>query len=397
MDMMASYLTKLIGEMAALLKCRVDVVEDRSLRCSSKIEFARNYAREHHVLRVNPELCRNDYPVFSVLLTTKLQLQEMPGGAVGVLQPVSGPQENARFHADFKADPVGRKLIAQLGTGADSLIASLQGALVVQTCNQVLEMLGADVVLRDYPDAVADMKEFLASAAVEGAQIGYEELLRRNPAFIVDTNRILNLMYAMKCGEVCGKRLIDAYGPTPDEVDKALDLYNFYRAERDSLMSSGKIVGDVLRNILRAVKVERYVHHEVREIAPLAPVAEDDGDGLTDEQRASLKEFYENYGDGKPDSELMALGMYKVLREVERMPLEFVRTLAVEIAMLGANGISPKGRYSLKSFPNRRDIPGLEILAYYYVTWAKVFPERLDALGLPYKQAYDRAVAMLRG
>ena len=37
---------------------------------------------------------------------------------------------------------------------------------------------------------------------------------------------------------------------------------------------------------------------------------------------------------------------------------------------------------------------GLEVLAYYYVTWARVFPDQLDGLGLPYKKAYESAFAM---
>ena len=78
------------------------------------------------------------------------------------------------------------------------------------------------------------------------------------------------------------------------------------------------------------------------------------------------------------------------------MPLEAVRALALEIAMLGANGISPNGRYNLKAMPNRRDIWGAEILAYYYyVTWARVFPDKLDMIGLPYKKTYESALAML--
>jgi len=31
----------------------------------------------------------------------------------------------------------------------------------------------------------------------------------------------------------------------------------------------------------------------------------------------------------------------------------------------------------------------------YYATWAKVFPDKLDMLGLPYKKAYESAVAMM--
>ena len=35
------------------------------------------------------------------------------------------------------------------------------------------------------------------------------------------------------------------------------------------------------------------------------------------------------------------------------------------------------------------------VCAYYYVTWAKVFPDKLDMIGLPYKKAYESAVAMM--
>ena len=91
----------------------------------------------------------------------------------------------------------------------------------------------------------------------------------------------------------------------------------------------------------------------------------------------------------------MVLGMYKVLREVRKMPLEAVRALALEIAILGTNGISPSKKYNLRSMPNRHDIMGAEILAYYYVTWARVFPDKLDMIGLPYKKTYESALAML--
>ena len=65
-----------------------------------------------------------------------------------------------------------------------------------------------------------------------------------------------------------------------------------------------------------------------------------------------------------------------------------------EIAMLGAQGINPTKKYALKGLPNRGEMYGEEVLAYYYVTWAKAFPDKLDLLGLPYKSAYASAVAM---
>ncbi len=67
---MTGYLAKLKEEMEGRLGCGIEVVEDCDLGCSCKFEFARNYARKHHLLRVNPARCVNDYPVFYSLLET---------------------------------------------------------------------------------------------------------------------------------------------------------------------------------------------------------------------------------------------------------------------------------------------------------------------------------------
>ena len=69
--MTETYLTNLKSEMEQTLGCKIEVVEDRDSRYPCKLEYARNYARPHHVLRVNPARCRNAYPVFSVLLISR--------------------------------------------------------------------------------------------------------------------------------------------------------------------------------------------------------------------------------------------------------------------------------------------------------------------------------------
>ena len=192
---------------------------------------------------------------------------------------------------------------------------------------------------------------------------------------------------------MCGKKLIDAYSPMPDEIDAALDLYGLYRSERDALLASGKIAGDVVARLMKELKVDVYAHLVVLEIAPVKSSPSVD-DGLTEEQRKALTDFYAHHGDGKGDAELMTLGLFKVLRELRGWPLEAIRTLAVEIAMLGAQGINPTKKYALKSLPNRGEMYGEEVLAYYYVAWAKAFPDKLDMLGLPYKAAYASALSM---
>ena len=99
--MTAEYLTKLKAEMEERLGCGIEVVEDSDSIYPCKMEYAGNYARPHHVLRVNPARCVNAYPIFFNLLNMKLQLQETAGGALGILQPVSSKEEFERFEADF--------------------------------------------------------------------------------------------------------------------------------------------------------------------------------------------------------------------------------------------------------------------------------------------------------
>ena len=52
--MTAGYLEKLKAEMEGRLGCGIEVVEDRDSIYPCKMEYARNYARPNHVLRVSP-------------------------------------------------------------------------------------------------------------------------------------------------------------------------------------------------------------------------------------------------------------------------------------------------------------------------------------------------------
>ena len=56
--MTAGYLTSMIAEMEQTLGCKIEIIEDKDLRYPCKLEYARNYARPNHVLRVNPARCR---------------------------------------------------------------------------------------------------------------------------------------------------------------------------------------------------------------------------------------------------------------------------------------------------------------------------------------------------
>ena len=171
MKLKTKYAAGMRDELERLLGCPVEVVEDREAKYPCKMEYARNYGRDRHVVRVNPARCVSEYPVFMMMLATKLQLRKTPDGEFGVQQAVSSREEISRFEADVRCDRVGAALMARQGRNADGVINMLCGGLCTQCSSQIVELLAADVVLKEYPDAVEDMKRYLAAAAVEGAAL----------------------------------------------------------------------------------------------------------------------------------------------------------------------------------------------------------------------------------
>lgn len=92
---------------------------------------------------------------------------------------------------------------------------------------------------------------------------------------------------------------------------------------------------------------------------------------------------------------MMAMYMMGAMKRFDALPFEKVREIAIEIAVLGTQGISPQKHsgYTLKSIPGE-DFSGYRLLANYYVSWKMVFPDKLSMLRLPFDEAYKLAMVM---
>ena len=105
--------------------------------------------------------------------------------------------------------------------------------------------------------------------------------------------------------------------------------------------------------------------------------------------------FALDHQDGANTTETMMMSMYMLgaMEEFDKMTKEEVHHVAIEIATVGINGISPKGRYSINSFPGK-EFGGYQFLAYYYVSFARAIPNMLKSLGLPFEKAYESALQL---
>ena len=85
--------------------------------------------------------------------------------------------------------------------------------------------------------------------------------------------------------------------------------------------------------------------------------------------------------------------MVGAMEQFDKMTRQEVQTIAFEIATAGMAGINPKGTYSIKSVPGK-EFGGYQFLAWYYVSFARVMPDMLGKLGLPYDKAYEVALGI---
>ena len=108
-------------------------------------------------------------------------------------------------------------------------------------------------------------------------------------------------------------------------------------------------------------------------------------------------DFALKHQDGANPAETMMMSMYMLgaMEYFDKLSHDDVHRIALEIAMVGINGIHPEKKYSIKSIPDK-EFGGYEFLAYYYVSWAREFPDALDRIGLPFNKAYETALEMYK-
>jgi hypothetical protein len=120
-------------------------------------------------------------------------------------------------------------------------------------------------------------------------------------------------------------------------------------------------------------------------------------EGALSEEDADVAnaDFALKHQDGANPTETMMMSMYMLgaMEYFDTLEPGDVHRIALEIAMVGVTGIHPEKKYSIKSMPNK-EFGGYQLLAWYYVSWARAIPEKLEHLGLPFSKAYENALQM---
>ena len=380
----------------------IRIVEDKDINVLAKLEYALLHAAKEHVIRYNPEKDFVEHLFIHEMMHLKMSQQASKArrGQVVVSSNATRSAFNRRF---LKYMQNTHKQIAR--TELEKVMSGLADGMGLQLMNCPLDLFVEHMIYTDYK--VVRPIQMLSLLHMEQDNINSVKQAAKNgffPKEIVYANKVMNIATSMHFKDIYGINLIGQYQPTKREYEQAKDLYEEFKAYLDTYKAGDEY--EMVEYFAQSFNMEDLI--EIMDEGEVSVTLKSDlsmkGD-MTDLKHEALSreevddanaQFAQNHQDGANPTETMMMAMYMLgaMEFLDNYTIDDVHRIAIEIAMEGVKGIDPKKKgYSIKSLPDKL-FGGYEFLAYYYVSWARAIPEKLNSLGLPFSNAYKSALQM---
>ena len=388
-------------ELEVIDHTNIRIVEDKSLNVHAKMEYAPLHAAKEHVIRYNPEKDFVEHLFIHEMMHLKMGQQATKlnrGKAV-----VSSEQTRNAFKKRYLGF-MKKKHSHIPASELDKVIYGLADGLGLQLMNCPLDLFVEHMIYTGYKIvrpiqmlSLFHMEQDNINAVKQAASNGFF------PKEIVYANKVMNLVTSMHFKDIYGINLLGQYNPTKQEYAHAQDLYEEFKAYLNTFKAGDEY--EMVEYFVQSFNMEDLV--EIIDEAQVSAGMKADlsmksdlkdlAEGALSEEEADVAnaQFALNHQDGADPAETMMMSMYMLgaMEYFDTLDSQDVHRIAIEIAMVGVTGIDPKKKYSIKSLPDK-EFGGYQLLAYYYVSWARAIPEKLDALGLPFSKAYESALSM---
>ena len=379
----------------------IRISEDKELNVHAKLEYAPLHAAKEHVIRYNPEKDFIEHLFIHEMMHLKMQQQATKANRGMVV--ISSVKTRTAFQKRYKKFM--QKTHSHISASElNNVIYGLADGLGLQLMNCPLDLMVEHMIYAEYK--IVHPIQMLSLFHMEQDNINAVKQVASNDFFpkeIVYANKVMNIVTSMHFKDIYGINLIGQYHPTKQELLHAKDLYEEFKAYLNTYKAGDEyemleyfvqsfnmedfveIVDE--RQVTSSMKADISMKGDLKDLAEEA-MSEEDVD-------AANADFALRHQDGADPAETMMMTMYMLsaMEYFDTLEPRDVHRIALEIAMVGVNGINPREKYSIKSIPDK-EFGGYKLLAYYYVSWARAIPEKLDVLGLPFSKAYESAMQM---
>lgn len=382
-------------------KVQIRLQEDDAIPTAARLELAENYRREYHLVRYKKAYPAVEHLIMHELCHLLLIYDARDAGSNMLF--VSSQEERDRFFRDTQKEA---SRLAHNGLGKDAIngfLNSIFDGINSQIYNAPLDLFIEDLLHTTYPGLRPYQFVSLSRLLQEGINaVTKKEILAMVPDRIAHASRVLNMVQALWYRNVYGVDVMMAFQPKRGESESASGLFEEFAEYRHDKNPGEEY--ELVAHWGKDLKLDGYFHlvdeSQYRSPEELIRSIEDDPLELYQDQSRKDAER-EKFRAGEQESGLnMAVVMYMLdaLKYFDPLSGEKIRDTAMEIAMLGTQGIKTDSasRYKLANVPGK-SFSGYHLLAYYYVSWALAIPEMLDQLELPYSGEYDAAKNLFEG
>lgn len=380
----------------------IRVEEDSEIPTAAKIEFAENHNRPFHLIKYKPSYQAVEHLMMHELVHLDFVIQARRQNQNKLF--ITNGEKKRKFITEYEKE---LKELSRKGYSEKSLngfINALFDGLNRQSYNAPIDLFIEDFLFSNYQELRPFQFVSLYGLAMEYKNSATnKQVTQVTPKKVQNANRVMNLVFTLHFKELFGLDLVSRFNPTPNEIREANALFKEYK-EYQTDREAGEEY-ELVQHWAEDLKVDKYfelidedTHRKRVETGNLIDSIENDPFGLE-----SDKDFKQSEMDKFQKSQAaigvnMAVVMFMVdaLQYFKDKPKDKIKTIALEIAMLGTQGIVPGGehKYKLANVPSK-EFSGYHLLAYYYVSWSIAIPEMLAELKLPYDKEFELAKQML--
>jgi len=381
---------------------KIVIEADAGLKTAAKIEFAENHDRTYHLVKYNP-----DYPAVHHLIMHELThlhfaAQARQAGKNKLF--VSYDDNKKRFLASLDKDA--RKLSKK---GYDDAVIKEYYTLLFkglngQIFNTPIDLYIEDYLFQNYPDLMPYQFLSLLGLIQEGIHATTDEqILTIAPPAILSKSKTFNLVNALHFQKRYGVNLIEEHQPTASEREQAETFYREYEECRTRHTPGDEY--ELLQRWAKQLYLQNYFalieEPDYREqsdlIERLCAEAQVDLPGKSDAVHPADKkmQLFTEAHQGKDINMAVTRFMVEALHYFKNLTASEINDIAIQIGLMCGEGINPDADGYTIPLIAAKTFTGYQVLAYYYVSWAKAFPEYLQQLQLPFDKEYEFALEMV--
>ena len=381
----------------------IDLVEDTEIQTAAKCEFADTYQRPKHLVRFN-----SNYPAVAHLIMHELVHLDfvIEARKAGVNKLFTS---NAAKRAEFmqRIEPTVQKLRKMKVPENEISIYSngLFDGVNLQVYNAPIDLFIENFLYNEFSElrpyqfvSLYNLLEVALRAVTE------KDIVEITPKDILSKNKIYNIVSALQFNDLYGIDLTADFKPSKAELSEAIDFYTEFLEYKDDRQPAEEYellqhwADDLeLNSYFQLVDEAEFHSDNVAEktMQSMFDKINSQPSQATEDKETEMRRFLATQQANGTNADVV-IYMVEALNYFEKLPVETIKTLAVKIALQGAQGYDPLKQYTLEAFPGQV-FSGYQILAYYYVSFALALPDVLMELKLPYHEEYLLAKGMKNG